>query len=123
MTCAGPKPGRPPQMSSSPAVRCDPRPGPRTELALEAAMIRSRTVGVLILTIAALDLLGAGALRGQSTDSTALSSRLGPPATVFSIGQPPIWRQQFTAQGTAYAQGGRYGATFSYGVFHSFNKP
>jgi phosphatidylserine/phosphatidylglycerophosphate/cardiolipin synthase-like enzyme len=42
---------------------------------------------------------------------------------VFSIGQPPIWRQQFSAQGTAQTQGGRYGATFSYGVFHSFNKP
>jgi phosphatidylserine/phosphatidylglycerophosphate/cardiolipin synthase-like enzyme len=42
---------------------------------------------------------------------------------VFSIGQPPIWRQQLSAQGTAYAQNGRSGATFSYGVFHAFNKP
>ena len=44
-------------------------------------------------------------------------------APVFSVGQPPIWRQQITAQGTAYSQGDRAGATLSYGVFHSLNKP
>ena len=45
------------------------------------------------------------------------------PTPVFSIGQPPIWRQQISAQGTAYTQEGGSGATFSYGVFHSLNKP
>jgi phosphatidylserine/phosphatidylglycerophosphate/cardiolipin synthase-like enzyme len=68
-------------------------------------MIRSFTVG----TLGVLALLAVGELAAQEP--------------VFSIGQPPIWRQQFTAQGTAQTQGGRYGATFSYGVFHSFNKP
>ncbi|HXT14289.1 MAG TPA: hypothetical protein VN706_01580 [Gemmatimonadaceae bacterium] len=73
-------------------------------------MIRSFKAGAVVIALAVLD---ASALRSQQADSAA----------VFSIGQPPIWRQQFSAQGTAYAQGGRYGATFSYGAFHSFNKP
>jgi phosphatidylserine/phosphatidylglycerophosphate/cardiolipin synthase-like enzyme len=45
------------------------------------------------------------------------------PTPPFSIGQPPLWRQQVSAQGTAYDAGSRSGATFSYGLFHSFNKP
>ena len=42
---------------------------------------------------------------------------------MFSIGQPLTWEQQLSAQGTAYSQDGRSGATFSYGVFHALNKP
>ena len=65
-------------------------------------------VSVLIGTLA---LFHASALRCQTSP-------------VFSIGQPPIWRQQFTAQGgTALTDADRSGATFSYGVFHSLNKP
>jgi hypothetical protein len=41
----------------------------------------------------------------------------------FSIGQPPIWRQQLTAQATALSQSARTGATFSYGFVRSLNKP
>jgi len=74
-------------------------------------MIRTLEASVLIATLAA---VGAGALRAQSA---------APPAPAFSIGQPPIWRQQLTAQGTAYTRGDRSGATFSYGVFHSITKP
>ena len=52
------------------------------------------------------------------------AAQSAPPAPVFSIGQPPIWRQQLTAQGgTAFSDGDSSGATFSYGVFHSLNKP
>ena len=76
------------------------------KLALEPAMIRTLRAGVLIGTLV---VFHAGS-----------SSAQGP---VFSIGQPPIWRQQLTAQGTAYSQGDRAGATLSYGVFHSLNKP
>ena len=57
--------------------------------------------------------LAAAPVTAQTAASTA----------PFSIGQPPIWRQQITAQGTAFTEGGRSGATFSYGIFHSFNKP
>ena len=75
-------------------------------------MNRVLDASVLIGTLA---LLHAGALRGQTTP---------PPSPVFSIGQPPIWRQQLTAQGgTAFTDADRSGATFSYGVFHSLNKP
>ena len=81
-------------------------------------MIRSFKAGAVVLM---LGLLGGSALTGQKPDSTP--ARSGPPAAVFSIGQPPIWRQQLSVQGTAYTQSGRYGGTFSYGVFHSFNKP
>jgi phosphatidylserine/phosphatidylglycerophosphate/cardiolipin synthase-like enzyme len=64
-----------------------------------------------IVLIGTLALLDPAALRGQT-------------APVFSIGQPPIWRQQLTAQGgTAFTDGDRSGATFSYGVFHALNKP
>src|SRR5689334_7195274 len=63
-------------------------------------------------------------LRGQAATLAASTlPQTSLPAPVFSIGQPPIWRQQLTAQGTAYNQSDRYGATFSYGVFHSLNKP
>src|SRR4051812_36515307 len=70
-------------------------------------MIRTSDVGVLL--IGALVALHAGVLGGQTP--------------LVSIGQPPIWRQQLSAQGTAYSQGKRSGATFSFGVFHSLNKP
>lgn len=73
--------------------------------------------------VIALASLHASALRGQKADSAVASSHAGPPPEVFSIGQPPIWRQQLSAQGTAYTRDSRYGATFSYGTFHSFNRP
>src|SRR5690349_15274039 len=82
-------------------------------------MIHSLGARVVVM----LALLNGSALRGQRSDSATASSRSGPPATVFSIGQPPIWRQQLSGQGTAYAHDGRYGGTFSYGVFHALNKP
>src|SRR5690349_24231939 len=66
-----------------------------------------------IVLIGMLAVLVAGSARAQAAG----------PAPVFSIGQPPIWRQQLTTQGTAYSQGDRSGATVSYGVFHSLNKP
>ena len=66
-----------------------------------------------IVLIGMLAVLDAGSARAQTAGS----------APVFSIGQPPIWRQQLTAQGTAYSQGDRTGATLGYGVFHSLNKP
>src|SRR5678810_1397508 len=84
-------------------------------------MTRSFETGLVVM-LALLD--GAGsALRGQNTDSAAARRRSAPPPVVFSIGQPPIWRQQLSAQGTAYTQSGRYGGTLSYGVYHAFNKP
>ena len=85
-------------------------------------MIRTLKASLLIGTLAAFH---AGALRGQTASSALPKSpdSAPPPAPLFSIGQPPIWRQQLTAQGTAYSQGDRSGATFSYGVFHSLNKP
>ncbi|MGH7619666.1 MAG: hypothetical protein ACREPM_20830, partial [Gemmatimonadaceae bacterium] len=78
-------------------------------------MIRSFISGSLVV----LALLDAPPLRGQHADSAAVHL---PPA-VFSIGQPPIWRQEVSTQGTAYSRDGRYGGTFSYGVFHALNKP
>ena len=84
-------------------------------------MTRSFETGLVVM-LALLD--GAGsALRGQNTDSAAARRRSAPPPVVFSIGQPPIWRQQLSAQGTAYSQSGHYGGTLSYGVYHAFNKP
>src|ERR1041385_372745 len=82
-------------------------------------MTRAFHTGTFVVVLTA----NGGALRGQNADSAAASSRFAAPPAVFSIGQPPIWRQQLSAQGTAYTQDGRYGATLSYGVFHSFNKP
>ena len=78
------------------------------------------SAGSLVVMLAFLD---GSDVRGQNADSAAASSRSGAPPSVFSIGQPPIWRQQLSAQGTAYTHGGRYGGTFSYGVFHALNKP
>jgi len=83
-------------------------------------MIRPFTASVLTVAVAATN---AGALQGQVADTAVARSSLAPPRPVFSIGQPPIWRQQISAQATAYTQGSRSGATFSYGVFHAFNKP
>src|SRR5205085_4810073 len=63
---------------------------------------------------------------GVQTPSPATSNapQAGlPPVPVFSIGQPPIWRQQISLQGTALSQADRSGATITYGVFHSLNKP
>ena len=94
----------------------------RMELALESAMIRILKASVLIVPLVAFD---APALRGQTASSAPPdpSRSSSPAAPIFSIGQPPIWRQQLTAQGTAFGQGDRSGATVSYGVFHSLNKP
>src|SRR5690349_14417240 len=83
-------------------------------------MLRTMYLGVLSGAFVALH---AVALKGQEASSAPSNARASHPAPVFSIGQPPIWRQPITAQGTAYNQGGRSGATFSYGVFHSLNKP
>ena len=80
-------------------------------------MIRTLQVSILIGALAAFN---AGALGAQSPTPTGTA----PPASVYSIGQPPVWRQQLTAQGgTAFTDGDRSGATVSYGVFHSLNKP
>ena len=83
-----------------------------------------RTLEAIVL-IAALGAFDTGALRGQAAPPALSNSPhfAPPPAPVFSIGQPPIWRQQLSAQGTAFSQAGGSGATFSYGVFHSLNKP
>src|SRR6478672_3214664 len=83
-------------------------------------MNRTLGAGALVVMLALLD---GSALRAQTADSAAASARPAPAPVVFSIGQPPIWRQQLSAQGTAYSESGHSGATFSYGVFHSFNKP
>lgn len=83
-------------------------------------MIRSLKASTLLTLLA---LVHTNALRAQRTDSAAATSRAVPPPPAFSIGQPPIWRQQLSAQATAVTADGRSGATFSYGVFHSFNKP
>ena len=73
-------------------------------MARSMAIIRRLACSVLIGT-----LIGtvAGSLGGQTASAT-------PPAPVFSIGQPPIWRQQLTAQGTAYSDDDHWAiATFS----------
>jgi len=90
------------------------------KIALEPAMTRSFNAGALVVALVVFDV---GALAGQSANSATSSSGPSPPPPVFSIGQPPIWRQQLSAQGTANGQGGHSGATFSYGVFHAVNKP
>src|ERR1043165_3869012 len=89
------------------------------KIALVRSMARSFNAGV----VGMLAVLDGTTLRSQNADSAAMARRSAPPAAVFSIGQPPIWRQQLPAQGTAYTQSGRYGGTFSYGVFHALNKP
>src|SRR5205823_7365153 len=80
----------------------------RIKIALALAMIRTLKASVLIGALAAFD---AGALRSQTASPAPSNSPQSapPPAPVFSIGQPPIWRQQLTAQGTAYSQGDRSG--------------
>jgi hypothetical protein len=84
-------------------------------------MIRSSNAGAFIVALA---LFHVNAARGQIVDSASSRTFAGPAPTVFSIGQPPIWRQQLSAQaGAALSDGGRSSATFTYGVFHAFNKP
>lgn len=73
----------------------------------------------MIRTLRAIALVGTLAV----VNAAGLESQTASPPPVFSIGQPPIWRQQLTAQGTAYSQAAHSGATLSYGVFHSLNKP
>src|SRR5262245_8578969 len=90
------------------------------KIALVRAMSRPFVAGILVSVLV---LVKGSALRGQSTDSAEASRRSATSPAVFSIGQPLIWRQQLSAQGTAYSQTGRYGGTFSYGVFHALNKP
>src|SRR3954470_12720072 len=82
-------------------------------------MISSPKAGAFVVALALFD---STVLLGQLPVPATAAARATPPE-VFSIGQPPIWRQQLSAQGTAYTQGGRYSATFSYGAFHAFNKP
>lgn len=84
------------------------------------AMIRSIYAVALVLLPA---LLCSHESSAQVGDSAATSSRWPLPPAVFSIGQPPTWRQQLSAQGTAVTRDGRSGATFSYGVFRAFSKP
>src|SRR5437763_8206544 len=88
--------------------KAEPIPWIRIKIALEPAMIRILNASVLIGTLAAFD---PGALRGQTASPVHSNSPQlpSPPASVFSIGQPPIWRQQLTAQGAAYSQGDRPG--------------
>src|SRR4051812_35066461 len=82
-------------------------------------MISSPKAGAFVVALALFD---STVLLGQLPVPATAAARATPPE-VFSIGQPPIWRQQLSAQATAYTDGGRSGATFSYGVFHAFNKP
>ena len=63
------------------------------------------------------------ALVGFASGALPLSAQTDTSRIPFSIGQPLTWRQQFSAEATAYTQGARAGATFSYGVYHAFNKP
>jgi phosphatidylserine/phosphatidylglycerophosphate/cardiolipin synthase-like enzyme len=83
-------------------------------------MTRTLNAGVLTWALVVFD---AVALQAQIASAATSPSAASPPSPVFSIGQPPIWRQQLTAQGTVYSHGGQSGATFSYGIFHSLNKP
>ena len=83
-------------------------------MARSMAIIRRLACSVLIGTLIA---IVAGSLGGQTASAP-------PPAPVFSIGQPPIWRQQLTAQGTAYTDDDHWTiATVSYGVYHALNMP
>jgi len=78
-------------------------------------MIRSLTASVLTAAL----LTHVCPLLAQTADT------LRPAPPVYSIGQPPIWHQQLTAQGTAFTQtsGGHSGATFSYGIFRAVSRP
>ena len=89
-------------------------------IALVRAMIRKSIAGALAIVAGA----AAGrALPGQTPEADATRTTSRPPATVYSIGQPPIWRHQLSAQATASGHGMREGATFTYGVFRAFSKP
>jgi len=89
------------------------------KLALVQAMIRSLHAGsVVVLAL----LLGRAAC-AQDPDSATVTSRFPLAPAIFSIGQPPLGRQQLSAQGTLVARDGGSGATFSYGVFRAFSKP
>ena len=90
------------------------------KVALGLAMVHVIQASLFTVVLAGVQ---ATALPGQGSDSTAALARPAPPPAVVSIGQPPLWRQQLSAQGTVYARGGRSGATFSYGVSRSFSKP
>jgi hypothetical protein len=85
-------------------------------------MIRTLKASALVGTLVAFAASGLGAqtVGPASSNPTQFPP---PPTPVFSIGQPPIWRQQISVQATAYTQEGGSGSTFSYGVFHSLNKP
>ena len=67
-------------------------------------MTRPFAASVLVTSLVAY----APALRSQ-TATAAAGQR--PAAPFYSLGQPPIWRQQLTAQATAFTQtgGGRGG--------------
>jgi phosphatidylserine/phosphatidylglycerophosphate/cardiolipin synthase-like enzyme len=95
------------------------RPMARMKIALLQPMIRSLGAGSFVVLLALLPVCASSA---QSSDSAALARAALPPA-VFSIGQPPLWSQQLSAQGTAVTRDGRSGATFSYGVYRAFSKP
>jgi hypothetical protein len=88
------------------------------KLALLRAMIRSVNAAGLVFLLALLDVRASNA---QAVDSAL--TRAAPSPAVYSIGQPPLWRQQLSAQGSAVTRDGRSGATFSYGVFRAFSKP
>src|SRR5690242_20371730 len=90
------------------------------KLAFHRAMTRSVNARTVVLVLA---VLHGSALRAQDTDSTAAPARSASQPAVHSIGQPPLWRAQVSAQGSIVTQGGRSSTTFSYGVFHAFSKP
>jgi hypothetical protein len=85
-------------------------------------MIRTLNASVLIAALASASAGTLGAQTPNQEISNPTQSAL-PPVPVFSIGQPPIWRQQISLQGTALSHGDRSGATVTYGLFHSLNKP
>ncbi|HYD54196.1 MAG TPA: hypothetical protein VEA99_16290 [Gemmatimonadaceae bacterium] len=85
-------------------------------------MLRTSHAGAFVVLLALLD---GAALRGQVTDAPLASPPLRPAPLVFSIGQPPLWRQHLSAQATAFTreEGAGAGATFAYGVFLALSKP
>src|SRR5436305_13471098 len=85
-------------------------------------MIRTLESSVVSGTLVAFMAVTLGAQTPSPAISNSNQSAL-PPVAVFSIGQPPIWRQQISLQGTALSHGNHSGATVTYGVFHSLNKP
>jgi len=85
----------------------------RMKLALVPVMIRTLHVSVVTGTLA---LFPASPLASQSPPTP-------PSPSVFSIGQPPIWRQHVALQGSVFGSSEATHGTLTYGVFHSFNKP